>query len=193
MLDLSCPHCGFSRPVDPARVPDGAVRVTCPQCRQAFSYRKPEFDFAAAETTRPRAGFWIRAVAATIDCLIVFVTQLLLGGALGVAVTLITGGPDAWMTAVLQTGTSLFGLTLGTLYYVGLTGYCGQTLGKLALGLKVVRTDGGPVGYSRAALRETLGKFLSAFLFGVGFLMIAWSRNKEGLHDKIAGTCVVRL
>jgi uncharacterized RDD family membrane protein YckC len=63
----------------------------------------------------------------------------------------------------------------------------------MAVRVKVIRTDGGDIGYGRALLRETLGKFVSALIFGIGYLMVAFDARKQGLHDRIADTYVVKL
>ena len=78
------------------------------------------------------------------------------------------------------------------LYYVLLTGIYGRTVGKLALGMKVVRQDGNVPGLGYALLREVIGKFVSAIALFLGFLWIAWSREKQGWHDFMAGTRVIR-
>ena len=87
----------------------------------------------------------------------------------------------------------LFGAVLSISYAVFFTGYCGQTPGKMALRIKVIRTDGSPVSYGRAVLREVLGKFISSILLGIGYLMVAFDNRKQGLHDKIADTYVIKL
>ncbi|MBI4337857.1 MAG: RDD family protein [Chloroflexi bacterium] len=87
---------------------------------------------------------------------------------------------------------SLLRLVGGPVYYVLMTGLRGQTLGKMALGIKVVDERGQVPGVGRAALREVIGKFLSALALGLGFLWIAWDGKKQGWHDKIATTFVVR-
>ena len=81
-------------------------------------------------------------------------------------------------------------LGVGALYYVYCWGARGATLGQRLLGLEVEGEDGSrPPGLSRAFLR-LLGYGLSACLFGIGFLMIAFSGR--ALHDRIAGTRVVK-
>ena len=44
----------------------------------------------------------------------------------------------------------------------------------------------------RAILRETVGKWISALILGIGFIMVAFHKEKRGLHDLIAGTWVVK-
>ncbi|MEJ2201726.1 MAG: RDD family protein, partial [Desulfuromonadaceae bacterium] len=78
-------------------------------------------------------------------------------------------------------------------YFVFFTGYCVQTPGKMLLRIKVIRTSGAEIGYGRAFLREVPGKFLSAILFGIGYLMVAFDERKQGLHDRIADTFVIKL
>ena len=63
----------------------------------------------------------------------------------------------------------------------------------MALGIKVIRTSGMDIGYGRAFLREVPGKFLSGILFGIGYLMVAFDEKKQGLHDRIADTYVIKL
>jgi uncharacterized RDD family membrane protein YckC len=68
----------------------------------------------------------------------------------------------------------------------------GQTLGKKALGIRVVRkVDGGSLGYG-LAIGRALAKFAEGFTFGLGLLWAAWDPMGQTFHDKIAGTLVVR-
>jgi len=77
--------------------------------------------------------------------------------------------------------------------------YCGVmeastlrgTLGKWVMGIVVVNTDGSPLTYAQAAKRNST-KALSFLVFGLGCLWVAWSRTKQGWHDKLAGTLVVQ-
>lgn len=66
----------------------------------------------------------------------------------------------------------------------------GRTLGKRALGLKVVSADGGPVSWGQAFIRETVGKFLSGF-FLLGYVTAIGDVKKQTWHDHIARTLVV--
>lgn len=78
-------------------------------------------------------------------------------------------------------------------YYIYFIGSKGQTPGKMALGVKVVRKDGVlKIGYGKAFMREVVGKFISSLVFGLGYLWILWDKEKQGWHDKIANTVVVR-
>lgn len=140
---------------------------------------------------QPKAGFWIRVVAYMFDFALLGAVQfglsLLIGvviGMLGVA----TEGDPAVSIVIW-----LFGASLSICYAVFFTGYCGQTPGKMALRIKVIHIDGRPVSYGRAFLREVPGKFISSILLGIGYLMVAFDSQKQGLHDKIADTYVIKL
>ncbi|MBI4303197.1 MAG: RDD family protein [Chloroflexi bacterium] len=68
----------------------------------------------------------------------------------------------------------------------------GQTVGKILLRIKVVNVQGKKPGVGRAFLREVLGKQVSTILLCIGFLWIVFDRQNQGLHDKFAGTYVVK-
>ncbi len=83
------------------------------------------------------------------------------------------------------------GLILLALYTVGFWAWRGQTPGKMALRIQVVGVDGHPIGVGRAIVRY-VGYLASTLGFLGGYLMIGLTPRKQGLHDKIARTYVVR-
>jgi uncharacterized RDD family membrane protein YckC len=66
----------------------------------------------------------------------------------------------------------------------------GKTVGMALLGIRVVRTDGSPIGARQAVVR-TLTLPLSFLILGLGFLGILTNRDRHALHDRLAGTAVV--
>jgi uncharacterized RDD family membrane protein YckC len=86
---------------------------------------------------------------------------------------------------------ALSGIVISVVYYVRSWARSGQTVGKMWIKAKVVGADGQPVSIGRALLRY-LGYIVSAVLLSLGFLWIAFDRKRQGLHDKIAGTYVVK-
>ncbi len=134
------------------------------------------------------AGFWLRWVAWVIDSAILGALPLIV--ALIIAPIFFTGS-----SAVAFLGVTIFIVpvigTTGWLYY-GLmeSSELQATVGKRVLGLRVVRTDGQPVSFGRASARF-FAKILSSILL-VGFLMAAFTENKQALHDRIAGCLVIR-
>jgi uncharacterized RDD family membrane protein YckC len=65
------------------------------------------------------------------------------------------------------------------------------TLGKMAVGIKVTDEAGARISFGRAVGRY-FGKFVSTIILLIGFLMVAFTEKKQGLHDKLAGTLVVK-
>jgi uncharacterized RDD family membrane protein YckC len=217
-MNITCPLCGFTKDIDPTRIPKTTKKVVCPQCKKLFilaeATPQPPFEseqptpqeefppadlpvvpptdtpgLTAAPADRPKAGFWIRVVASLLDSLLLGGIQLFFAVVLG----LTAGDLDAHSGAAVGLLTSLSGLVLGIAYAVFFTGYCGQTPGKMLLRIKVIRTSGAEIGYGRAFLREIPGKFLSGIILGIGYLMVAFDDRKQGLHDRIADTYVVKL
>jgi uncharacterized RDD family membrane protein YckC len=127
------------------------------------------------------AGFWIRFVAALIDGIALQIVFSILN----LAIT----GSLLDMPTYLE---MLMNIT-SFVYYIVLTGLYGQTLGKMALGLKVVRQDGQPLGWGTVILRELLGKIVSAIIILIGYIMAGFDSKKRALHDRISSTYVVKV
>ena len=147
----------------------------------------------------PYAGFWSRAAARVIDLLIIITAfnLIYLADRLGADAGLWTGmglgdespnGAGFSMANVLR---GLFFLTFPVFYYVYLHGTYGQTFGKMALKIRVVNEDGTPLDYRKAFLRW-LGYFLCDLTFYIGYLWAAFDPRKQGLHDKVCKTVVIR-
>jgi len=124
----------------------------------------------------PYAGFWIRFAALVIDCIII------------VPINTYTLS----YFAEGSVGRLLVPNLIWYIYNAGLTSSNLQaTLGKKILGLKVVGLDGEKISFGRASGR-CLATILSGFILGIGYLMVAFTDKKRGLHDMIAGTYVVK-
>ena len=139
---------------------------------------------AAPVVAAAYAGFWIRFAAALIDAAAVGVVSWLLSflvNALHVFFSFY------WLSQVLPP------LPILLLYYWLFTGLKGQTPGKMACRIKVVDAQGNTPGLGVAALREIVGKLISTIVLCVGFLWIASDDHRQGWHDKIANTHVVRV
>jgi uncharacterized RDD family membrane protein YckC len=76
------------------------------------------------------------------------------------------------------------------LYFAILTSLNGQTIGKYAMGVRVVRMDGHRLGFFRSLLRWA-GYIVSIIPLGLGFFMSLIDDRRRTLHDRMAGTCVV--
>ncbi len=98
--------------------------------------------------------------------------------------------------AVEVSGMMVIGYLIMLIWSVGYMLYfwstSGQTPGKAILGLKIVRADGGAkLGLGKAILR-LIGYAISGIVIYLGFLWIIWDKEKQGWHDKIAGTYVIK-
>lgn len=152
------------------------------------------------------AGFGSRLVAWIIDVIIIAALQsfvvmpvmAMLG--LGIASQIENSGEfsDAeaigMVGAIIAAASSLFIITfaISILYFAILESSKSQgSVGKMALGIKVVDMDGQQVSFGKALLRS-IGKIISGMIMYIGYLMAAFTDKKQGLHDMIAGTLVVK-
>jgi len=164
--------------------PDDATEMGVNSARPAMQAQE-----SIAPSEGVAAGFWIRAAAALLDSVISSALQFGMAFALG-TITELSGASTLPMVQILI---MLFSTLSGVFYYVFFTGYSGQTPGKMALRLKVVRLDDTQVSYGQAFIRETIGKFISGIVLGIGYLMVALRNDKRGLHDLMADTRVIKI
>lgn len=139
-------------------------------------------------------GFGRRLVAVLLDALIIGVVQSLVGVLFGGA-TLFAMNSSQDVAAVTGTAVllNLLSLIISVGYFVGYQGYSGQTLGKKVMGIRVVDGQGKKPSYFTFFLREVVGKLISGIILFIGYLMVLWDGKKQGLHDKIASTYVVKV
>lgn len=146
---------------------------------------KPPAQGSTPVSAAPRpAGFWIRFVAVLIDGVVLILAQGMLFGAGWI---LWGGGMDAGMA--VKGVTRLFSSIIGAGYSIVLHWQWGQTLGKMALQIRVVSMAGGPLSFGQSVGRY-FATFLSALILGIGFIMAGVRFDKRALHDLLAGTRV---
>jgi uncharacterized RDD family membrane protein YckC len=186
-----CPRCGVHVAGYLADLAAGA-QVSVPAAGARPSAIPP---VSAPGLDRP-AGFWIRVVAVIIDTAVILVAQAVLYA----VASMVFGGRSS---IAIRGAAQVFGAMLIAVYSVLFHWRWGQTLGKMAVDIRVVTcrptptspgwlTDRGPLTLGCAALRQ-LASLLSSALLGVGYLMAGFRRDKRALHDLIAGTRVERL
>lgn len=156
---------------------------------------------------QPYASFWRRLAAFLIDCLVISIPSGLMMGALFItrmpammnAVQAMEQtqdpSPEAFGALMSFYGLIMLGnlvsLVIFWLYYSLMeSGSRQATLGKMALGIKVVGPDGGRLSFGRATGR-TLSKLISYTILYFGFFMAAFTKKRQALHDIIAATYVV--
>lgn len=134
-----------------------------------------------------------RFFAFQVDQFIIVSLWLLLAGWIGAIYLSLSRWPgDLRSLAALGGLLAALGVVLHAVYWVVFVGSCGQTPGKMLLGLEVVGRAGEEVGYGRALCRW-VGMGFAALPFGLGFVGVMVTRERRGLHDWLAGTRVVRL
>ena len=144
------------------------------------------------------AGFWRRFAAYILDSIIAVTVLVILQVATGLMFDCVT--PESTGGADIEVGFSCEATAIGNLVmllggwlYFALmeTSSRQATLGKIVVGIVVTDADGNRLSFGRATGRH-FGKFVSALILMIGFIMIAFTSRKQGLHDIMAGCLVTR-
>ncbi len=149
-------------------------------------YKTPKSDLYVEQSDLEYAGFWIRVGASIIDTiLILLITSPLLymlyGAAAFTSTELIKGTGDLLLSYV-------FPILATVLFWI----YLSATPGKLLLNIKIVRQDdGGPLTTGQCIMRYIV-YIVSALGLLIGFFWVVFDQRKQGWHDKIAKTVVIR-
>ncbi|MEJ2739742.1 MAG: RDD family protein [Dehalococcoidia bacterium] len=132
------------------------------------------------------AGFWVRLGANIIDIAIIaaffYIVYLI--------ILEFTNTTIFWILSYFATGCIVWFLVI--VYVVGFWAWRGQTPGKMITGIKIIRTDSSPLTLSYSLYRF-VGYIVCILTLCIGFIWIAFDKRKQGLHDKIADTYVVKL
>ncbi len=141
-------------------------------------------------------GFWRRFVAISIDTILLYIVNVILIIVVNLIVPVSYDSIYLTDTDSAVIFTALFpyygmAVMVNAAYFVYFHGMTGRTPGKKMLGLAVVRTDGEPMTFGIAFLRW-VGYIVSKIPFFLGFIWAAFDGRKQGWHDKIAGTCVIK-
>ncbi len=119
------------------------------------------------------AGFWLRFAAFLIDLIIMFFVLGILG------------------VIFRRFGSFFLGIIGNWLYYALMESSSMQaTFGKMAVGLKVVDTQGNKINFGQASGRH-FGKILSGMILFIGYMMAGWTDRKQALHDIISDCLVI--
>lgn len=136
------------------------------------------------------AGFGARFLASLVDGIVIALISGVLGLLAGIAGTV--SGSET-VSLFVSGFVQFFSVIISVAYYVYFIGSRGQTPGKMALKIKVIKADTQQApGYLNAFLREAVGKFLSAIVLLLGYFWMLWDEKKQTWHDKIANTIVIK-
>jgi len=172
----------------------GPAAKSAPAPAPAPGYQAPRAYVPYAAS--PYQGVAIRFVAILIDTIIIVIVAAILSAPFN-ALAVITNSAAGTVTFSWASALGgLVSLAVFILYFTLLEGHYGQTVGKMAVKIKVVReADGAPIDYSQAAVRTIL-RFLDEIPYVIPYLLgaiLIWSsEEKQRLGDRVAHTVVVK-
>jgi uncharacterized RDD family membrane protein YckC len=187
MASIFCNRCGF---------PSADDAQFCQRCGATLGVRSAVPVVPPSQIAMPHyAGFWIRVAAALVDTLLLFTAGFPIRIVVGSVVTLL--GTDVQMPVhelllVRRWVRIAVAIAIGWAYKAGMESSRYQaTLGKMAMRLRVTDLEGNRLSLSHATARY-FAKYLSLLTLGIGYLMVGFDKQKQGLHDRIAETLVLR-
>jgi uncharacterized RDD family membrane protein YckC len=160
-----------------------------PHGRPPSPFVSPSRTTDARIDTFEYAGFWLRGVASLIDSVLVlcvtFPLLLTIYGPTYLDATrtgFVAGGADVLLTWVAPAAAVV-------VFWL----YRQATPGKMALSMRVVDATTGDTLTVGQCVARYLGYFVSIIPLGLGLVWVAFDPKKQGWHDKLAGTVVVRV
>lgn len=140
-----------------------------------------------AKTFRPKlAGFWVRFWAYMIDLIVI----ASIGGLVVKPIFRLAGLAINNPPFILFSPYKLTMLFVALLYFLLMTKYLKQTVGKMICGIQVMAKNERPLTWSALVFREVIGRFISKVLL-LPYLLVVFMPKKEALHDLFADTYVV--
>jgi uncharacterized RDD family membrane protein YckC len=167
-----------------------AANRVCGECKPAYLSRVMAGGSSATSKWH-YGGFWIRFSASLIDGLIVGLAQAAIALAFfGTFGAQFIPGLTRTQPAGLVLGFQVLTYAIAITYEVTFLRYRGATPGKMATGLKVVRTNGDSLGWGVSFGRYFM-KLVSAMILFIGYIMAGFDAEKRALHDRVCDTKVV--
>ncbi|MEA2478034.1 MAG: hypothetical protein QOC87_2233 [Actinomycetota bacterium] len=175
--------------------PGGPIQPTGPAqpTQPGQTPAPPVYQQAPKGPSGPRAGFWKRFVAAIIDGVLLGIVNAGISAAFGQSLVTTTHTNGTSSVHIQATGIAfILEIAIAVAYFGYFEGgSTGATLGKKAMGIRVIDfSSGAPIGFGRAVLRY-FARFLSAVVCLLGYLWMLWDKEKQTWHDKISTTLVV--
>jgi len=131
------------------------------------------------------AGFWTRFVSYLIDMIVIYAISSLLN-------TISFGLLNKVLDFPILGEESLSYVIVMFTYFISMTYFFSQTLGKMIMKVKIETNRGDKLSFADVVYRELVGRLLTIFLAYLPYLAVAFTNKKKGLHDFIADTVVVK-
>ena len=136
------------------------------------------------------AGFWRRAVALVIDVILFGIVQMII--IFGFMGGMMVGEAEEETMGAAMLGVNLLLIVIGWLYFALMESSKLQaTLGKMMIGVVVTDLEGNRISFGRATGRY-FGKVVSSVILLIGYIMAAFTKRKQALHDIMAKCLVIR-
>jgi uncharacterized RDD family membrane protein YckC len=183
-----CSQCGRALPQsDLVQI---AGNWVCAECKPAFLSRVMASG-AAVTSKWHYGGFWIRVVARLIDGFTLGIVQAFIAlfffGTFGAQfLPKVEGSASIGLRMSFQ----VLSWAIAIVYETVFLHYQGATLGKMALGLKVVRSDGESLGWGISVGRYFM-YLVSGLILLIGYIMAGFDDQKRALHDRVCDTRVI--
>ena len=150
-------------------------------------YETPESELISEDQAEPQyAGFWIRALASIIDTILIMLVTM--------PALMTIYGSDYWLSEQFIQGawdiffSYIFPAVAVVLFWI----YKSATPGKMICGLKVISLGDSEQLSAGRSIGRYLAYYPSIIVLGLGFLWVAFDKRKQGWHDKLAKTAVVK-
>jgi uncharacterized RDD family membrane protein YckC len=145
----------------------------------------PDHTSRPVTNATPRyAGFWMRFWAYLLDLVVIgSINRILIYPAFR-ALDISLSESDMFSATSIATAVVFY------LYFVLMTKFFSQTLGKMVFGIKVVTLEERPLTWMTVLFREFIGRYISK-LFFIGYLIVAFLPKKQGIHDLLSDTTVI--
>ncbi|RWZ60188.1 RDD family protein [Halobacillus fulvus] len=134
------------------------------------------------------AGFWLRFVAYIIDLIVLWAFHSIVTRPLLSIVNL----ENAKLWLEMFSATNIMTTIIFFLYFILMTKYFQATLGKMILGLTVESLDKSPLTTGQVIFRECIGRYISMALGGLPYIVVAFTKRHQGIHDYFADTSVIK-
>jgi len=187
---LTCSQCG--RALAQSDLVHIAGEWVCADCKPAFLSRvMASGPGGASPLAWHYGGFWIRVGARFSDGIILATVQSCIAwmffGRFGAQ---FLPSVTRSMSIGHRLGFQFLAYAIAMVYEAAFLHYRGATPGKMALGLKVVRSNGDSLGWGVSSGRYLM-HIVSGLILLIGYIMVAFDSEKRALHDRVCDTRVI--